>query len=312
MYYAITHLTIYKYSEPITDSVMELRMHPRSDRNQRQISFNLEVSPAAKTFSYRDYLGNTLHTFDIPARHESLAIRSESIVEIKAPPPIPESLLSDAWAAIDEKVTDRDFFDMLLAGTYAKMTPLLAEFATEIDWKRRDDPLSLLKELNSTIYEKFDYRQNFTQADSPIDKALQARLGVCQDFTHIMLALVRSVGIPARYMSGYLAHSADNDRSDADASHAWVEAWLPDIGWLGFDPTNNLIVTDRHIGVSIANDYADASPSRGVFKGKAETELEVRVQVSQLDELPIQETQLTPDIVMPHYDYTSMQEQQQQ
>ena len=193
------------------------------------------------------------------------------------------------------------------------MTPLLADFADEINWKRRGDPLTLLKELNTTIYEKFDYRQHFTRVDSPIDEALKARLGVCQDFTHIMLALVRSVGIPARYMSGYLFHREDvHDRSDADASHAWLEAWLPDIGWLGFDPTNNLIVTDRHIGVSVANDYANASPSHGVFKGKAETELEVRVRVGQLDDLPLQETQLTPDIVMPHYEYIPIQQQQQQ
>jgi len=313
MYYAITHLTIYNYSQPISDSVMELRMHPRNEPTQRCARFDLHVSPSAKVFHHKDYLGNTIHTFDIPAPHEKLAIKAEAVVEVKDTLNLPNALPMSAWEEIDKQAKHHDFYDMLLPGSYARPTERLKEFAKEINWGRRTDPLNLLRDLNTTIYQKFDYVQNVTRADSPIDDALSARRGVCQDFSHIMLALVRQVGIPARYVSGYLYHEKDgHDRSDVDASHAWVEAWLPDLGWIGFDPTNDLIVSDRHISVSIANDYATASPSRGVFKGTAETTLEVRVKVDKLEELPFEEEELAPEIVLPHYQIYQAQQQAQQ
>ena len=202
---------------------------------------------------------------------------------------------------------------MLLPGTYAHQTELLNQFAQEINWGRNSDPLTVLHRLNTAIYDNFDYVQHVTKVDSSIDVSLEARRGVCQDFSHIMLALVRKIGIPARYISGYLYHQKDEgDRSDVDASHAWIEAWLPNIGWIGFDPTNNLIATNRHIRVSIANDYANASPSRGVFKGTADTTLEVRVKVEKLDELPFEEDELSPEIVLPQYQFYQAQQQQQQ
>lgn len=313
MYYAITHLTIYNYSEPITDSVMELRMQPRSDTNQRCVRFDLNVSPSAKVISFKDYLNNNLHTFDIPAPHTKLAIKAEAVVEVKDTILLPNGLARDAWEQIDIQAKHHDFYDMLLPGKFARSTELLDQFAQEINWGRRGDPLNLLRELTVHIYNKFDYVQHVTRVDSPIDDALSRRRGVCQDFSHIMLALVRKLGIPARYVSGYLYHrKEEGDRSDVDASHAWIEAWLPDLGWVGFDPTNNLIASDRHIRVSVANDYANASPSRGVFKGATDTTLEVRVKVSQLDELPFEEEELSPEIVMPQYQYYQAQQQQQQ
>lgn len=313
MYYAITHLTIYKYSAPINDSVMEVRMQPRSDDHQRCPRFDLHVSPTVKTFQYRDYLGNSIHTFDIPAPHTELAIKAEAVVEVKDIADLPDAISTDAWGEIDRYAKDRDVYDMLMPGTYAQPTNLLNQFAQEINWQRRGDPLTLLRELNTTIYEKFNYVQNVTKVDSTIDVALEARRGVCQDFSHIMLALVRQIGIPARYVSGYLYHQKEEgDRSDVDASHAWIEAWLPDLGWVGFDPTNNLITTNRHIRVSIANDYATASPSRGVFKGTADTMLSVQVKVEKLDELPFEEEELSPEIVLPRFQFYQAQQQQQQ
>lgn len=316
MFYAITHLTVYKYSQPINDSVMETRLQPRSDGCQRCLRFTLDVAPKAKVFSYRDYLGNWVGTFNIPGAHERLAVKAEAVVELKDAAPVPVNLPDSAWDAIDAQTQDRDFYDMLLPERYTEPTQLLHQFAGEIDWRRRADPLSLLRELNSAIYNKFEYNQGVTEVDSSIDVALESRHGVCQDFTHIMLALAREVGIPSRYVSGYLFHQTDkNDRSDADASHAWVEAWLPELGWVGFDPTNNLIVSNRHIRVSVARDYSGASPVRGVFLGSADTELSVRVKVSKLDDVPIEEAILAPEItipVMPEMAAAQMQQQQQQ
>jgi transglutaminase-like putative cysteine protease len=315
VYYSVTHLTLYQYSEPITDSVMEIRMQPRSDGNQRCVRFELEISPESRVIDFRDYLGNNISTFDIPAPHKRLAIKADAVVEVRPLPVLPDSLPAVIWDRIDVAVQeDRELYDMLLPGHYARPTALLNRFSQELSWSRRADPLTLLRELNSAIYRSFTYNQHVTRVDSPIDIALENRQGVCQDFTHIMLALCRSIGIPARYVSGYLYHRRDDqlERSVQDASHAWVEAWLPDLGWIGFDPTNNRLAAERHIRVSVANDYADASPSRGVFKGKADTALEVRVKVQMLDDLPLEDTVLAPEIVMPRYDISTMQQIQQQ
>jgi transglutaminase-like putative cysteine protease len=129
---------------------------------------------------------------------------------------------------------------------------------------------------------------NSTKVDSPIAEALQARQGVCQDFAHIMIALVRRLNIPCRYVSGYMFHRDDteNDRSLEGASHAWVEALVPRLGWVAFDPTNNLVGADRHIRVAIGRDYADVPPTRGVYKGEAQSELSVAVTVSPADTAP--------------------------
>jgi transglutaminase-like putative cysteine protease len=302
-YYAITHLTLYQYSEPVNDSVMELRMRPRSEGWQRCARFSLDISPTAHVDNYRDYVGNIIHTFDIPAPHRQLAIKAEAVVELherRLPlAPLPQ----DAWDQLDGQIqNDPELFDMLLPGKYTKQTDLLAAFAREINWGRTNDPLTLLRDLNAAIYEHFEYKQNVTEVDSPIDIALETRRGVCQDFTHIMITMARAIGIPCRYVSGYLFHQSEGHyRSDEAATHAWVEAWLPGLEWVGFDPTNDTIANERHIRVSIGNDYAEATPSKGVFKGTAETELSVRVQVEQLESLPMDETVLAPNIVMPHY-----------
>lgn len=303
-YYAITHLTLYKYSEPVSDSVMELRMQPRSEGLQRCARFTLDISPTARVQSYRDFAGNIIHTFDIPAPHRQLAIRAEAVVELRERELALDSLPASAWEQLDASTAgDPDLFDMLLPGHYTRQTDLLVAFAREIGWGRASDPLTRLRQLNSAIYDHFEYKKNVTKVDSPIDIALEARRGVCQDFAHIMITMSRAVGIPCRYVSGYLFHRArGQDRSDEAATHAWVEAWLPELGWVGFDPTNNTMASERHIRVTIGSDYADASPSKGVFKGAAETELTVRVQVERMEELPLDEAVLAPDIVMPHYE----------
>ncbi len=173
--------------------------------------------------------------------------------------------------------------------------------------------------LNTAVYRAFAYTPQHTKVDSPIDHALKSRKGVCQDFAHIMIALGRNLGIPCRYVSGYLHHrTEDQDRSAEDATHAWVEALLPGLGWVGFDPTNDLVVTNRHIRTAVGRDYSEVPPTRGVFKGEAstETELKVGVQVAPTSAPPVMEptassvvtTYSTPSA----YETTQQQEQQQQ
>jgi transglutaminase-like putative cysteine protease len=298
MYYSIRHLTKFLYSNPVSESMMETRMHPRSDHTQRCLTFHLSVSPRCRVFSYRDHLANNVHHFDIPGQHPQLVIVAESLVEVLPPAHMPSFLAPDAWTDLDAMVEQGDYWEMLLPSEFAQPTDALESLATELDVRRRDDPLMVLHQLNQQIYEYFDYKPKSTKVDSPIDLALSTRAGVCQDFAHIMTALVRSkLRIPCRYVSGYLFHGAhDHDRSLHSATHAWVEAFLPQLGWVGFDPTNWLLARDRHIRTAIGRDYADVPPTRGMFRGQAGSELTVAVRVTPSEattgldqELPVPE-----------------------
>ena len=299
MYYTVRHLTKFVYSNEISESIMETRMHPRSDEYQRCLAFQLSVSPRCRVFSYRDHLSNHVHHFDIPSQHEQLVIVAESLVEMEESLPIPSFLAPDAWAELDSMVRDGDYWEFLFPSEFTEPTPHLLALADELEVARRDDPLMLLHELNERLYRWFDYVPRSTSADSPIDIALEQRTGVCQDFAHVMLALIRTrLKIPCRYVSGYLHHNtSNNDRSVSTATHAWIEALIPQLGWVGFDPTNWLVAGDRHIRTAIGRDYSDVPPTHGIFRGRAATDLSVavRVQPSEGSPLPDQELPVPED-----------------
>jgi len=320
MFYSIRHVTHFVYTPSVTESMTEVRMQPRAEGAQRCLKFELHTQPRARILGYRDHLGNVVHHFDIPGKHSQLKITAESTVEIAPAPPLPEALpgpLKDgAWEALDAINQSGEHWDYLQPSEYALKTELLAELARELKVERRNDPLNLLRAINAAIYERFDYAPQTTSVDSPIDDALRLRVGVCQDFAHIMIALVRGLGIPCRYVSGYLFHEGSgHERSASNATHAWVEAYLPELGWVGFDPTNNLIAGERHIRTAIGRDYADVPPTRGVFKGIAKSELSVGVQVSPTEAPPPEEEMLpmtTWIAPAPVEDDQQQQQQQQQ
>jgi len=283
MAYSVRHLTSFRYQPAVRESVMEVRMQPRTDFRQRCLSFTLDVTPRANMMLYRDFYGNAVHHFDIPGQQSLIEISAQAIVDVL---PSPDLRLDDAgdWDDLDARVAETDYWEMLLPSQFAAPTVLLEKLAGELNLKRREKPLALLQELNTRLYELFEYVPNSTKVDSPIDDALEARQGVCQDFAHIMISLVRQLKIPCRYISGYLYHQDKaHDRSPAGATHAWVEAYLGDLGWVAFDPTNNLLGCERHIRVALGRDYADVPPTRGVYKGEAESELRVMVAVSPVN-----------------------------
>jgi len=287
MFYSIRHLTKFRYTTPVSESVMETRMHPRSDGAQRCLTFHLSVSPRCRAFSYRDHLGNNVHHFDIPGPHAQLVIIAEALMDLQPPTQLPKSLTPDSWAELDALVMNGDYSEMLLPSEFARPTPALLGLAEQLNVCRRDDPLTVLHELNSTLYDLFAYAPKSTKVDSPIDEAIQNKQGVCQDFAHIMIALLRTLKIPCRYVSGYLhRRMQDHDRSAEDATHAWVEALLPQLGWVGFDPTNHLVTSDRHIRTAIGRDYADVPPTKGIFRGLTASELSVAVRVTASEIAP--------------------------
>jgi len=295
----VLHTTTFSYQPAVRESVMEVRLQPRSDGPQHCLTFELDVSPAANIMQYRDFMGNTVHHFDIAGKHSEVKVTARSSVEVQSAPP-PNSADAGSWSDLDRAVSTEDYWEMLLPSQFAKSSDRLESLALDFRCERRDTPLQLLTELSQSIYESFAYVPNSTNVDSPIDDALHSRQGVCQDFAHIMIALVRPLKIPCRYVSGYMFHRDESkettDRSVEGASHAWIEAVIPNLGWIAFDPTNNLIGADRHIRVALGRDYADVPPTRGVHKGEAQSALSVSVTVSPSDAPP--PLQLPPTLII--------------
>jgi transglutaminase-like putative cysteine protease len=319
MRYTIHHVTRFTYETPITESVMDARMQPRSDLYQRCLHFALSTVPMSRVMVYQDSEGNVVHHFDIPGRHARLALTAQALVECSTPPEVPMDLPEDTWAKLDAVAQSGECWDLLAPSRFAETTPALFELARTIGLARGADPLSTLRGLMTEMYARFEYSPQTTRVDSRIDEALQARRGVCQDFSHIFIALARQLGIPTRYVSGYLFRDEGAaDRSSDGATHAWAEALMPGLGWVGFDPTNNVIAGQRHIRVAIGRDYADVPPTRGVYKGMSavRSDLAVAVRIGPValpnanDAVPFTPW-MSRDVTSPARDADAEQQQQQ-
>lgn len=323
MFYSIRHITRFRYSAPVRETVMEIRMQPRSEGPQALRSFQIVTNPRAQLYAYTDHFGNAVYHFNVLREHSELRIEAQAVIEIGRITPLPPSLDMLEWQRYNPYNLTDDHFDLLEPSKFALPSPLLADFlrAKNLE-KPAGDPLTALIALNGTIFDAFDYESGITQVHSPIDHALSEGRGVCQDFAHIMIAVARSWNIPARYVSGYLYHRPQNqDRSAADATHAWVECYLPSLGWVGFDPTNNILTDERHIRAAVGRDYADVPPTRGTFKGVADSELAIAVSVEPTQgpvrhedflrvARPMSSPPPTPS--MPERLYHQQQQQQQQ
>jgi transglutaminase-like putative cysteine protease len=322
MFYSIRHVTLFRYSAPVRESVMELRMQPRSEGPQTLRSFQISTNPRAQLYAYTDHLGNAVYHFNMLREHEELRIEAQATVEISQTRALPESLDPLEWGRYNGLNLNDDQFDMLEPSKFARSSPELQSFMRIADLQKAEgDPLTALKKLQRAIHDSFEYQAGVTEVNSPIEVALEQRRGVCQDFAHIMTAIARDWGIPTRYVSGYLYHKGSHDRSAADATHAWVEAWLPSLGWVGFDPTNNIMPADRHVRAAVGRDYADVPPTRGTFKGVADSELSLAVSLEPTaapmrheDFLKVTRPMAspTPTPSMPERLYHQQQQQQQQ
>lgn len=277
-------MTRYRYETEIRENVMEVRKRPVSRPDQRCLSFDIKVSPHANLFDFQEQNGNTVHHFDITQPHHEMIVTAESLVEVKIPR---EEDTNDEvkWEELEPLKEDFQFLEYLLPSPLIPKSEALVQFHKDAIAQEARTPYSFLKNLNHHIASTFDYVPLSTQVDSPIEECLVSKQGVCQDFAHIMVGVARLAGIPARYISGYLFHRKDlQDRSSEDASHAWVEAYLPGKGWIGFDPTNDILTTDRHIVTCTGRDYKDVPPTRGVYRGECASELSVAVQVHHADD----------------------------
>ena len=278
----VRHITTFIYEATISESVMEARMQPRTDGTQRCVQFRFNTTPASRVMRYHDHEGNIVHHFNV--RWTAFAARRSM------PKPwssaTPPSICRPRWISAAGSASMRSR-PRVISGMCSHRARSRAErprstgWPTEIGLERGDDPLVTLRRLMQEMHTRFEYAPRTTRVDSPIDEALDARKGVCQDFAHIFIALGRQLGLPCRYVSGYLFSQPDDGTRSVDgATHAWVETWLPDTGWVGWDPTNNLVTGEHHVRVAVGRDYSDVPPTRGVFKGSSGVRSELAVGVS--------------------------------
>jgi transglutaminase-like putative cysteine protease len=274
---ALRHLSTYRYADPVVASYNEVRMTPAGGGRQSVMSAELSVSPSTPVYRYRDYWSTVVHAFDVHEPHTELTVTATSLVETLAPPP-PDAAIG--WEVIrDPKVADR--FAELLAGTaYSPLGPELQPVAAEL--VRQCSPLEAVEAVSSWVRGTLAYEKGATGVSTSALEALHRGAGVCQDFAHVTLVLLRLLGIPARYVSGYV-HPEAGARTGvtvAGTSHAWVEAWLG--SWHPFDPTAGTRVGDLHVTVGVGRDYRDVAPLLGVYHGGALEELLVDVSLTRV------------------------------
>ena len=283
--YNIEHISCYRYTVPAQSCVMTLCLQPRDDRGQSLHGFEIRTEPAAALNAQTDYYGNTHHVFNLHQEHDALRIVMHSDVCSAVPDPLPLALPRDAWREARSWSKSFEHWDFASPSALTGPTSALAAFVDSNQIAPVADPLTDLLRLSSTLHRVFRYEPGATTAESTTERILETGRGVCQDYAHVMLAIARSWGIPSRYVSGYMGDASPNAETSV-GTHAWVECRLPEIGWLGFDPTNNALADEQYIRVGIGRDYRDVSPTRGVLHGGGETQLDVEVLVRCLERSP--------------------------
>lgn len=320
--YKLVHVTHFAYDGPVSESYNELRLRPRHDENQSCLSFRVITNPVAKAIGHQDFYGNWVHVFHILKEHRKLKVETEAVVLMHPQPaPPPSSLTLSDLASLRETLQE-DHYDFLSPSQYCPFLPKILELLTEAEMRSDDSAFGFAHAASTLIHERFRYQQGATHVHSSIADCLESGAGVCQDFSHLLIALLRSRGIPARYVSGYLApRPANDDRAAMErvigglASHAWVQAFIPDMGWFSLDPTSGSFVELQHIRVAYGRDYGDVTPVRGVYKGHAGQSLSVdvlvRPEIDSEGAETLQESAAVPSLE-PGDDIRPAQQQQQQ
>lgn len=283
----IQHVTRYSYADLITDSVNELRLTPRTNYRQSCYHHEVIIEPAAALFTYEDYFGNRVHAFTVNHAHRELVIRTKTTVVTRDEGRVRPSLATaeeELALLAGEKLQNR-YIEYLLPTEYTLDGEEVRRYAAKFPFGT-DGLLAWAGGLCAGIHKDFTYDPSATDVHTTVSETLQLRRGVCQDYAHLMIAVCRCLGLPARYVSGYhFVGDLQGGRSDFEqASHAWMELQIPGTGWIGFDPTNNAEVGGRYVKLGHGRDYKDIVPVKGVYRGTGEQKLEVKVDVRRLEE----------------------------
>lgn len=285
MIFGVRHVTRFAYEAAAYESHNEVRLRPCDDPSQLVLSFDLQVTPQASVREFRDYFGNRCHSISIYPPHDSLAIVVTSMVErLPGFAGRPAEITFSRYLAEDEART-REHCELLTASRYVPFSDRLRKFFWMARPRRTEGVAEYVMRMVTFIRDQFGYDTATTNVHSSLDEILNTGGGVCQDFAHLTLGVLRLAGIPARYVSGYMGPEAGAESAPGgQASHAWIEALLPGLGWTGFDPTHRCRTDIRHIRIAIGRDYADATPVRGVYRSVAgrntmSVDLEVRAAI---------------------------------
>lgn len=260
MYLKIEHITTFTYDRPISEAYTEMRLKPLDADGQRCTHFSLITEPHDMVLRYSDQFGNDVRHFDVIQPHQKLMVAAVS-----------EVMTTDMYKADSSDLSPLDEFNYLSPTEYAPHSPDLVAFSAA---HKADSPLDTALNFMHVIYKTLTYEKGATDVTTTADQALTLSRGVCQDFSHIMLAMCRIQNIPARYVSGYLYNN-----EHTAASHAWVDVLVPERGWVSMDPTHDTEQTGQYVRVAVGRDYADVPPTRGIFKGNSKEKMEVTVSV---------------------------------
>jgi transglutaminase-like putative cysteine protease len=289
MRYRVQHTTVYGYEELVSICHDEVHLEPRTTSTQRcrRIRVTIDPTPAVQT-SERDYFGNPTAFFTVQEPHHRMLVTSRSDVDV-TPAPEPDPAQTTAWQTVAARVLrDRSraalgAFEMTFESPRIRLAEGFVAYAAKSFGEGRP-VLEAALELTSRIHADFVYRPGSTSVTTPVVEAFAAREGVCQDFAHVEIACLRALGLPARYVSGYIRTQPPEGATllGADASHAWISVWCGDHGWIDLDPTNDMLVSDQHVTLAWGRDYGDVAPIKGVILGGGEHTVSVAVSVEPL------------------------------
>jgi transglutaminase-like putative cysteine protease len=282
MLFRATHATTYSYSEPVSICHNEIHLRPRSGNRQTVIQNDFVVDPRPAHFhSRRDYFGNDASFFSIHEPHNRLVIAAVSVVDVR-PQHLPAAETTVVWERVRDQVREHsneetmEAFEFVFASPFIKPGSEFTEYAAP-SFPPGRPMLEAVLDLSRRIQKEFQYAPKTTTVATPVEEVLRNRHGVCQDFAHVMICALRSLGLPARYVSGYLKSSSTV--VGAEDSHAWVASYCPGIGWFDVDPTNNVVPSESHVTLGWGRDYGDVTPIKGVALGGGEQSITVTVKV---------------------------------
>jgi transglutaminase-like putative cysteine protease len=274
----LLHRTTFLYAGSARDSFNEARLCPIDDETQGRREFALRTTPSVETREYRDFYGNVVHYFEVSSPHKKLVIEAESRIETTpnvSRPPVPAVPVTDL-----ETCSERELYaEFLNESNYVPQAVELWREAQDAIAGERYSVWADVTRIGRHVYRTFEYKPHSTGVNTRATDALKQRKGVCQDFAHVMLGMCRSIGMPARYVSGYFFNQHRRP-GEIEASHAWVEVMIPGFGWCAYDPTHDRAADERYVKVATGRDYADIRPVSGTYRGAPTRDLRVEVIVN--------------------------------
>ncbi|PWA05186.1 transglutaminase family protein [Flavobacterium psychrotolerans] len=313
--FKIVHITKYQYNWPIKESINEIRLFPHNFENQDVLQYELLITHNPEVEISKDYYGNRVGNFNNLEAHSEMTIESRMLVRVNHSLKIPEIDPTTIQDLAEEKEKNIALLRLCYPETIQKQNKIDA-ILNKISCTDKS-VIEIAQQCNQYIFENFTYTKGITNIETTVDEILGIKKGVCQDFAHVLLQLLRTAGIPSRYVSGYICPNESGLRGEG-ATHAWVEIYTPTQGWLGLDPTNNIWTMDNHIKLSVGRNFYDCTPVKGTFKGLARQTLSVCVSIGyedgrhfeEINDVQLEEVSVEEQVQLDYIEQLHHQQQQ--